>query len=116
MAANGTFLCSDCEGLERLEAGYDPALGRFIWQCKTASIARAPTKKTMSMVRTPVPAPHLLPPPPPPFACATADTPPPPPRVTQTTNTKETHDVRLLYLVQNLWLLCYYSLALLGLG
>ena len=34
MAANGTFLCSDCEGLERLEAGYDPALGRFIWQCK----------------------------------------------------------------------------------
>lgn len=30
----GTYICSDCERLERVEQGYDPSLGRFIWQCR----------------------------------------------------------------------------------
>ena len=34
MADKDTFTCGDCEVKERVAQGYDPALGRFIWQCK----------------------------------------------------------------------------------
>jgi hypothetical protein len=34
MMEKGTYICSDCERLERVEQGYDPSLGRFIWQCR----------------------------------------------------------------------------------
>ena len=28
------YLCTDCERLQRIDDGYDPAIGRFTWQCK----------------------------------------------------------------------------------
>ena len=28
------YLCTDCERLQRIDEGYDPAVGRFTWQCK----------------------------------------------------------------------------------
>ena len=34
MAEKGSYICADCERQERADEGYDPALGRFIWQCR----------------------------------------------------------------------------------
>lgn len=34
MAETGSYICSECEQLELLDAGYDPEKGRFIWQCR----------------------------------------------------------------------------------
>ena len=34
MKTTGTFICTECDQKELLEAGYDPNVGRFIWQCK----------------------------------------------------------------------------------
>ena len=37
MQTQGSFICADCEQLERAEQGYDPNLGRFMWTCRTCT-------------------------------------------------------------------------------
>ena len=34
MEEKGTYTCSECEQAELRDAGYDPALGRFVWKCR----------------------------------------------------------------------------------
>ena len=37
MVEHKSFACADCEELERVDEGYDPSKGRFIWQCRTCT-------------------------------------------------------------------------------